>query len=800
MIAVHDLLGNSEPLADVKELKRTQKVSGEDLISLTVLPSEQNEFAYPLVEEESKLTLDETYVIKKLNEKSRGRKTVKRVDGIHEFFVTLINKQQPRIHNGSITFLSYMGMVFEDTGYTFVVLDQVNARPFENLGNDNRLALLSKGLERFKVEFELVGKEVRFQKRIGNATDFQFRYGHNIKTIARDVNTKNLATVIRGTGDPELGVTAYYRSPNADYFGELDAPPVDDERFKSDESLQEEIEARIQDTPEVSLTLDFIDLRAAGYPYTNPQKGDTVWVIYEPMDDLMIETRIMEIEEHYKITLEGDLIPTKTTVTLANYSESFGSKIIEDVDKKLRDIVNDDGIVKYDAIDEAVRRATEALQSAQSELVFDNGIIAIDKTDPNKLVLLNSAGIGISPDGGQTFSTAMTGDGIVADVITAGTLRGINIIGVTIISFNPDTDDVISLENGEITTFKEGKQRFGIYGNGLVAYHWATEEEISSYRASHIDNELYGVDIANNGDYFNIGRMLEDRSNDPYLYFDFNAQEISALVDFHSYGDFYSFGDTLLVGETTFYDSVNANYQDINDAWYVETVGGLEFKYDREWMFLEYGSDAGSRLGLKAMHGLKTFAIADVDDYSIMDIRAGTGGSQGRVEVFGNFAVTGSKNALVQTENYGKRLMYADESTGSFFSTRIHKKLPVGKHTIDIDPMFLETITDYLALPFIRNGSTVIILEENKTSFDVEVTDIPADVVFIVSGTRKGFEGVYMEEHIDSDEQTVAALSSVDTSALVRPPRNIPNDKGGESIGKQPASKHGIRKNISQND
>src|SRR5690606_11797330 len=97
---------------------------------------------------------------------------------------------------------------------------------------------------------------------------------------------------------------------------------------------------------------------------------------------------------------------------------------------------------------------------------------------------------------------------------------------------------------------------------------------------------------------------------------------------------------------------------------------------------------------------------------------------------------------------------YAEESTGSYFNTRIKKMLPVGKHTIDIDPMFLETVSDYLVLPFIRNGAKVQILSENESSFEVEVIDKEADVVFFISGTRKGFEGIYMEEFIHNDENT----------------------------------------------
>lgn len=97
---------------------------------------------------------------------------------------------------------------------------------------------------------------------------------------------------------------------------------------------------------------------------------------------------------------------------------------------------------------------------------------------------------------------------INADSIIAGVIRGIEIIGSTITSFNTATNNVVTLENGEITTFEDGKQRFGIYGNGLVAYHWITEEQVATFRASHINNERFGAGIVGYGDYFNVGRHI----------------------------------------------------------------------------------------------------------------------------------------------------------------------------------------------------------------------------------------------------------------------------------------------------
>ncbi|MFA6728073.1 MAG: hypothetical protein WCS17_07660, partial [Prevotella sp.] len=85
------------------------------------------------------------------------------------------------------------------------------------------------------------------------------------------------------------------------------------------------------------------------------------------------------------------------------------------------------------------------LLAARTELSFtDQGIIAVDKSDSNKIVILNSAGVGVSTDGGQTFKSAITADGVVAD-----RLYGKLIKGITFETSSPK-GFIISLQKGSI--------------------------------------------------------------------------------------------------------------------------------------------------------------------------------------------------------------------------------------------------------------------------------------------------------------------------------------------------------------
>src|SRR5690625_6401511 len=100
---------------------------------------------------------------------------------------------------------------------------------------------------------------------------------------------------------------------------------------------------------------------------------------------------------------------------------TFGSEgITKRYQSKMQTAINNiDGIISgniklpYSVLDDAVLRATEALRSAQTELVFnDNGILAIDENDPNIVTLFNSAGLSVNRVAGTTFEKSITVDGI----------------------------------------------------------------------------------------------------------------------------------------------------------------------------------------------------------------------------------------------------------------------------------------------------------------------------------------------------------------------------------------------------
>lgn len=727
MLSIRDLTLNEEGLTDFKELNRNRKVNGEKVITMTAIPTEKNQHSFKLVEEESVITFDnEEYVIKKLAERSIGNTYLKRAEAIHKFFVDMINEQQPKIHNGTMTFAAFLQFVFEGTGYTFSIIDSFSAQTFENLGNDNPLALLTIGLDRYKAEMEIVGKNVRFRRKIGSDTDFQFRYGHNIKAIEREVDTTNLATYIEGYGkkreekDILSGVTiphqsrqgtwtydsaktawatssdkasfkfsftgtgfnfkiltsplggkwrfaldgkttikstyqatsstkdievfrglkhgtyqvtvtyagkdsdnpntkprdvkainyllggniislyrervgaenyhasASYTSPNASKYNNgkvIKAPTIQDERFTDNVSLLAHLKEIIIDEPQITLTIDFADLRAAGYPYTVPNEGDRVFIIYEPMNDLLIETRIMEINEVFDVNLN----PVKTHVTLSNYKKSFTGTMMNNFQKALRSITNENGTIKYNVLDEAVRLATEALKSAQTELIFDNGILSIDKTNPNLMTLLNSAGFGVSSDGGNTFPEAITGLGINTSLLTAGQIHTNN----------------IQIIGEDSLFFWDGTALQAYDPNDLTKYVKLNSEGLYIAKGAMTIERPDGYTVVNNG-LLNIDYNIQPHYP-PYIHASLNVLgwwiTTPADTDYYPMA-YYNFKHTARYLKITFYSRVdnsgassairvrNANADDI---WAYAGASSTDPGGEKETVTIDLGVPNGTR-------------------------------------------------------------------------------------------------------------------------------------------------------------------------------------------------------------
>lgn len=425
MLIVSDLYGQSEPLIGFTKLKRKRKVNGERTIRFILFSLPENELAYPLVQQESLIELNgEEYRIKYVKEYLKGKSLIKEVEANHTFF-DLINSRIYTSISGSKSLNQVLDFIFNGTEYTYSIVDSFPNQTWEELGEDNRLSLLQDALKSYSAEFERNGKHLTFKNEVGSKLDVQFRFRHNIKAINHEIDSNDLATYIKGYGKDGLEIEYY--SPHYDKYDMIhEAPEVRDDRYTHADSLLERLKNEIdgKDQPKVSITVDYLDLRRNGYPYEVVNEGDYILLIHEKLG-MDLESRIVEIEEEFNLMLEA----INTTVTLSNYSSNTSDDFVEfsKTQKQVKSLFDGNKKLPYSVLDEAVRRSTEAIQSAQTELEFINGLIGRSKDNPNHLTVFNSAGLGVSRDGGQTFRSAITSEGVVAESIVGGSIIGVNL-------------------------------------------------------------------------------------------------------------------------------------------------------------------------------------------------------------------------------------------------------------------------------------------------------------------------------------------------------------------------------------
>lgn len=218
------------------------------------------------------------------------------------------------IYAGTKTISDFARFMMKDSGWKYS-LDIKNDKHIfiPNFGYANRIKMIQDFCKATGLEYQIFpNKLVKFAPKEGNDYGAQYRYGHNIKTLDKVVDTTNLKTRIRGFN--EDGTYIEMLSDNHKKFGIIDADPIKDQKFETEKEFKEYLRSQLQDVPEVAITLDTIEL-------TNKELGEHVWLIYEPLD-LKMSSRILS-----KTTsiVNNKLVTTK--VVIGNFKNTNGSDL-----------------------------------------------------------------------------------------------------------------------------------------------------------------------------------------------------------------------------------------------------------------------------------------------------------------------------------------------------------------------------------------------------------------------------------------------------------------------------------------
>lgn len=296
------------PVELYQNVEIVEEVGGNLTLSFTTFNHGDN--PYHKIVEETVITVGGyEFRIKQINENG----IAKSVAAVSTFF-DLGGDFIEEIYAGTKTISDFARFMMKDSGWKYS-LDVKNDKHIfiPNFGYANRIKMIQDFCKATGLEYQVFpNKLVKFAPKEGNDYGAQYRYGYNVKTIDRVVDTTNLKTRIRGFN--EDGTYIEMLSDNHKKFGIIDADPIKDQKFETEAEFKDYLRSQLQDVPEIAITLDTIEL-------TNKELGEHVWLIYEPLN-LKMSSRILS-----KTTsiVKNKLVTTK--VVIGNFKGADGSDL-----------------------------------------------------------------------------------------------------------------------------------------------------------------------------------------------------------------------------------------------------------------------------------------------------------------------------------------------------------------------------------------------------------------------------------------------------------------------------------------
>ncbi|PTJ92279.1 hypothetical protein BU020_10700 [Staphylococcus simulans] len=328
------------------------------------------------------------------------------------------------------TDVQFFNLVFANTPFTVMINGSSASLMWEGVGDgESKLSMFKRGIKRYGFEFKIVGNVVYLYDKIGNDTNYEFRYKLNAANIVKETDSQEFFTAIRGYGnydqdekdiDGKALLKDTYISPLDSVYGEKWAPPLRDGRVKVASTLRKEMERIVDESLKISFSADIYDLSRQGYDYQHTVLGDRVFLVDERIKE-DVEVRVVKKEVKY--SAKKEIIDLKLTFGTTSMTDAYKSSLQTTV-KEFSEIMAGIKALPFAALDIVSRSMVSKIQNTSSELLFDDmGIHSVDKNNPNNIVTMNSSGWMLSTDGGNTAKTALTAEGMVADAITTGTLN-----------------------------------------------------------------------------------------------------------------------------------------------------------------------------------------------------------------------------------------------------------------------------------------------------------------------------------------------------------------------------------------
>ncbi|MHC9537700.1 phage tail spike protein [Dellaglioa sp. BT-FLS60] len=354
-------------------------------------------------------------------------------------------------------------------------------------------------------EFIFDNENVSLMSSTGKDSGVTIAYGKNLVSLEQEDSIESTWTSIypyskKTDNNVDTIITLpkfFIDSENASKFSKRRIQMVDfsqDESVTDIASLEKKATAYMKSNgygiPKVSIKTTFLDLSKTvefnQFPnFEKVSLCDTVHIYFEDLD---IDTKAKIITTDWNI-----LTDSYDSLEIGDASSNMTS-VFKDQEKDKQEVKDHN-----QWLENAINNATDMLTNpsagnvkflpnntnAEEIVIMDTADIATAK----KVWRWNSAGLGYSKNGySGPYETAMTSDGaIVANMITAGTLKGINIEGVTFKGSDMFLENGLEIgKNGGVTsTFDAGETG----GNAFQPRWWKGKFQLNANRLGYQADE-----------------------------------------------------------------------------------------------------------------------------------------------------------------------------------------------------------------------------------------------------------------------------------------------------------------------
>ncbi|PDY93108.1 hypothetical protein CON09_08615 [Bacillus anthracis] len=410
-----------------------EELNGNCVFSAKIPPNKVNfTFLNRLSEMWTLVDDNETeYKVVYLKKQGEGQTLTAEIKAVPKFYDDFDSGRVYEEYNQSFTANACFATIFNGSGYVYQLNGSYNSLQWDGFGGGStRLEMFKDALNRYGAEFRILGKVVTIEPQIGSDLNVMYRHRLNASNIVQEVDASGFWTYAKGYGDftEEDGwqgakLIREYTSPLASIpgIGVRHAPPLKDGRIKLSATMDSGLKKIVNVSLKISVTADIHDLTKQKYPIAQSGLGDRVFLIDERIG---LDAEVRVVNRSVLRDWRGNILDVQLTFGNQDITKRYQSNL-DHAAKTINDLIEGREKLPINAMAEEVANVTSMILGVTSELdITPQGLIAKDKNNPNYVVVLNSAGLGVSTDGGMTFRNAITGRGIVAERILAGEIKG----------------------------------------------------------------------------------------------------------------------------------------------------------------------------------------------------------------------------------------------------------------------------------------------------------------------------------------------------------------------------------------